>query len=320
MKKDHSSLFTPYIEDMLIFKVGLGFERRTYEGFLNDFSRFCKDNDPLEDKLTMDLALAWGTRRPTENQAGFRRRISALRELGKYLNAVGIEGYVIPSGFAGGRTSFTPYIFSDEELIAMFAESDRLKKNHNASFRHLIVPVLLRMIYFCGLRPNEGREVRKSDVDLDEGILFIRKNKTHKERYVPMSEDMHSLCITYNEKLQLFSPESEYFFPNREGVPYSAKWLTQQFLGIWQCVKPKQCSARVRVYDLRHRFATAVMMQWLDEGADLYAKMPYFSAYMGHVHFSDTAYYIHLLPSNLTRSASIDWDSFSALIPEVEPW
>jgi integrase len=60
-----------------------------------------------------------------------------------------------------------------------------------------------------------------------------------------------------------------------------------------------------------------MMMKWLDEGADLIAKLPYLSAFMGHTHFSDTAYYIHLLPENLIRSAAIDWGHFSSLIPGV---
>jgi integrase/recombinase XerD len=320
MKNEIESLFTSYIEEMLEFKVSLGYQRRTYEGFLRDFSRFCRENYPQEDSLTMELVYAWAIRRPTESQSGFRRRLSPLREFGKYLNAIGIESYVIPSNFSGGRSSFIPYLFTDEELIAIFTEADRLKRNQNTPNRHLIVPVLLRLIYFCGLRPNEGREIKKSDVDLDRGTLFIRKNKTHRERIVPMSDDIRNFCIAYNEKLKIFSPECEYFFPNPEGIPYSAKWLTRQFLSIWKRIQPVQCFARVRVYDLRHRFASAVMMNWLDEGVDLYAKLPYLSTYMGHARFSDTAYYIHLLPANLTRSNAIDWDSFLALVPEVSPW
>lgn len=164
------------------------------------------------------------------------------------------------------------------------------------------------------------RDVKKSDVDLDKGTLFIRKNKAHRERIVPMSDDLKDFCIDYNEKLKVFSPKSEYFFPNPDDLPYSAKWLTRQFLSLWERIKPVQCSKRVRVYDLRHRFASTVMMNWLNEGVDLYAKLPYLSTYMGHTKFSDTAYYIHLLPESLTRSSAIDWDAFLELIPEVTPW
>jgi integrase/recombinase XerD len=320
MKADNVSLFTPYIEEMIKFKSSLGYERRTYEGFLNDFSRFCVKTYPTQECLTEELALAWCMRRSTESQSGFRRRIISIRELGKYLNAIGIQSYILPSNFAGGRTTFTPYIFSDDELSTIFKESDKMNSSHNSPYRHMIIPVLLRMIYFCGLRPNEGREIHKKDVDLREGILFIRKNKSHRERYVPMSEDMRSLCISYNEKLQYFAPESEYFFPTKEGTAYSAKWLTRQLLGIWKNVKQDKYQPRVRIYDFRHRFATAVMMKWLEEGADLYAKLPYLSTFMGHAHFSDTAYYIHLLPENLIHSSSINWAKFSDLIPEVESW
>lgn len=91
----------------------------------------------------------------------------------------------------------------------------------------------------------EGRKIKKSDVDLDSGTLFIRKNKAHRERIVPMSDDIRNFCIDYNEKLKLSSPKSEYFFPNPDGIPYSAKWLTRQFLSIWERIQPAQCSRRV---------------------------------------------------------------------------
>ncbi|OLN24398.1 hypothetical protein DSOL_5438 [Desulfosporosinus metallidurans] len=50
------------------------------------------------------------------------------------------------------------------------------------------------------------------DVDLNEGVLFIRKNKSHKERIVPMSDDMLDLCRSYAEQLALFAPKSDYIF------------------------------------------------------------------------------------------------------------
>jgi integrase len=76
----------------------------------------------------------------------------------------------------------------------------------------------------------------------------------------------------------------------------------------------------VRVYDLRHRFASAVLNRWLDNKQNLGAKLPYLRAYMGHGSLSETAYYIHLLPENLVKSSGIDWKSFDGLVPEVTLW
>ena len=180
-----------------------------------------------------------------------------------------------------------------------------------------IIATVYRLIYFCGLRPNEGREIRRDDIDTDNRTLLIRENKTHKERLIPMAEDVAQLCSGYISKRDILFPDSEYLFPSPDGSPYPAKWLTRHFLLLWRQASPQDQHKRVRVYDLRHRFATAVLMDWLDRGEDLYTALPYLSAYMGHSDFRDTVYYIHPLPERLLKTSSIDWSRFSALLPEM---
>src|SRR5665648_593305 len=122
------------------------------------------------------------------------------------------------------------------------------------------------------------------------------------------------------------------------GVPLSQPIVNSSFLGrmvehspqtnflfkkCWTQANPETDISklpRLRVYDLRHRFTSAVLNKWLDEGRNLYAMLPFLSAYMGHSSLSATAYYIHLLPENLVKSAGIDWLSFDQLIPEVSKW
>ena len=318
MSRNYCGNFGPMIENFLEYKESLGYSKSTYEGFLAEFDKFCTLNHPQAIALTKGLILDWGTRRQTEKQSGYRRRLSTLREFGKFLDATSSPAYIIPSGFSGSSPQYTPYIFSDEELTKLFESADRLKMNGQSPNRHIVLPVLLRLIYFCGLRPNEGRELKTVDIDLESGILLIRGNKTHRERLVPMSDDMLGLCKAYANNL---SGESEYFFPTIDGKPYSAKWLTRLFLKVWNIATADNANhPRVRVYDLRHRYATTVMMKWLGEGADLYSKLPYLSIYMGHSKYSATAYYIHLLPAHLTKTKSIDWQTFSDMIPEVSSW
>jgi integrase len=127
------------------------------------------------------------------------------------------------------------------------------------------------------------------------------------------------MCKEYRSITASIFVDQTYFFPSPNGMPYNRHWLAKQFRMIWKRVKPDINRTNIHpvVYDLRHRYATTVMMQWLNENADINAKLPYLSAYMGHTHFSDTAYYIHLLPENLIHSSAIDWGRFSDLIPEV---
>ncbi len=85
-----------------------------------------------------------------------RRRIAALREFGKFLSATTSETYIIPAGFAGTAPRYTPYIFTDNELRCLFQAADQLTLSRRSPRRHLILPVLLRLIYFCGLRLTRG--------------------------------------------------------------------------------------------------------------------------------------------------------------------
>lgn len=77
---------------------------------------------------------------------------------------------------------------------------------------------------------------------------------------------------------------------------------------------------RLRPYDLRHRFASTVLQRWMDEGRNLYAMLPYLRAYMGHEKFSDTAYYIHILPERLMVSPGVQWENIDRIGMEVDIW
>jgi integrase len=74
------------------------------------------------------------------------------------------------------------------------------------------------------------------------------------------------------------------------------------------------------VYDLRHRFATAVLQQWLDEKKELTSRLPYLRAYMGHKELASTEYYIHLLPGRLAKSPGVEWDKMNRVVPRAELW
>lgn len=303
------------IENYITFKESLGFSRSSFEGVLYEFKKYVFNNYPNCEVLSEEVILNWCRQRDTENPSGYRTRIVPLNVFLKYLSACGLECYVLPPNFMPKVVRYTPYIFNDDELLSLFHTFSSTAACCKFPMRHRIIAVVYRLIYFCGLRPNEGRELHRSDVDLENGVLFIRKNKAHKERYVPMSEDVTAMCTEYADQLDKVYPRSEYFFPTPDDEPYDHHWLTRTFRNCWR--KTRGDAPRVRPYDMRHRFATAALMKWINEGIEIYVKFPYLREYMGHENLSDTLYYVHLLPENLVRSAAIDWDRFNSLIPEV---
>jgi integrase len=74
---------------------------------------------------------------------------------------------------------------------------------------------------------------------------------------------------------------------------------------------------RIRVYDFRHRFASACLYRWLDNGDNLLSKLPYLCTFMGHKSYNETAEYIHLLPENLIKSPGVKWEAFENMFPDI---
>ena len=98
-----------------------------------------------------------------------------------------MPAYVLPAGTLPRPARYVPHIYTDQELAALFAPTDRCRYSAEVPFRHLIMPVLFRTIYACGLRVSEARLLRPGDVDTGTGVLQIRDAKGGKDRQVPVS-------------------------------------------------------------------------------------------------------------------------------------
>jgi integrase len=305
-----------HIDGMIATRVALGYSPRTYETFKRDFARFAEAKDPEAMSLREELVLDWACIRDGEKPTGHAARIAKVRLLGQYMSAMGVEAYVLPTGMSSRKTDFRPYIFSDGELRSLFSAADNIEENKSMPLRHLELPMLLRLLYYCGLRPGEGRCLELADLNLDSDILTVKHNKMRKPRTIPIAESLADMLGEYMRKLDSLAPESTFVFPGMDGTPRSSRWLKINFRQLWLKAFPSS-DAPVRAYDLRHRYASMTLMKWVEEGVNINARLPYLSAYMGHENLSDTAYYIHLLPENLIRSANLDWAHFEALLPEV---
>jgi integrase len=324
MKNALTSKFSAAIEEYLKYRLTMGLSVQTHSLYLRHFDRFCSENNPDADVLTQELVIGWINDASAKGERGMDSRCNTIREFGKYLASTYKQGYILPSGYASSKRNFTPYILTEAELSAFFLAADNLERWHCCDrFTPMIAPVLFRLMYTCGLRPTEARQLKSTDVNTKNGEILISKNKTHKERIVVMSEDMAILCKEYEAQRNDFFVRSDYYFPQVDGEAYSERQLEVLCQRCWRSANtgiPASQLPRLRPYDFRHRFASARLQKWLDEGRDLYTMLPYLRTYMGHEHIEDTAYYIHILPERFLQSPGIDWNHMDALVPEVAVW
>lgn len=316
-----SSSFAEDLNGLIEWKKATGYAESTYLPKAKTFDAFCMKNYPDESVVTEPLAVQW-IKYSLENQASsVHERISFLRTFGRYQVSIGKHAYVIRDKYTAGRSVFLPYIMTDSELENLFMEIDRLFLKDR--FKQLLISTYFRLTYTCGLRPREGRELLRGDADFSTSEIRLVNTKWHKSRTIVMSDDMAELLKKYVAARDAEFNDSPYMFPVSHGGTYTANAIMGYLRKAFAKSKPdidKDLLPAIRVYDLRHRFATKVLHNWLDSGVSLNSRLPYLQAYMGHKDLNATAYYIHLLPENLVKSAGIDWEKMNGILPEVELW
>jgi integrase len=320
--KTFESVLTPQIELFLRQKRALGFSYKSEEGLLRSLERYCATQHPSAITITRDIADGWiiFMNSTIGDTAVSESRVTVIREFARFLLRSGIDAYVIPSQYyTNRRVRYTPHIFTDSELQRFFSAVDSIAASRQNAHRHLVVSVIFRLLFCCGLRPNEVLSIQQTDIDWDNGAIVIRESKGHKDRRVVVDDEMLALCKHYYAKIKIFFPENDFLFPSSNaGGHIQTDWLGKRLnmclriAGLTEFVGNKP-----RVYDFRHTFATNTLRRWLREGREVNACLPYLSAFMGHEKFEDTQYYIHLVPEFFAKSSGVDFEKYADLLPEV---
>lgn len=324
MKYTFQSCFAGSINAYIEFRRSLGFTTETSLTYLRRFDLFCTTNGIVSDCLNREIVDAWFKSEQENGYVDMCGRARIMRTYAKYLKGTGTDAYIIPSCMYRDKRMFVPHVLSSNELTAFFSAADTLESWHCGDrFVPYVAPVIFRLLYTSGLRPQEACSLEDSDVNLDNGEILIRVNKRRKQRIIVVSDDMLRLLNEYvNQRANIFV-RTPYFFPRIDGRKYSHQQLGAVCDRCWKMANPGLASdllPPLRPYDFRHTFASNVLQKWINEGTDLFTMLPYLRTYLGHEHFSDTAYYIHILPERLIASSGINWEAIDGTAPEVSIW
>ena len=165
------------------------------------FEAFCRSRVPRAGHGHPGLGRGVDHRGPASGESSRRPCRAWPRRSGSWpagWAAGALPAYVLPAGALPRPARYVPHIYTDQELAALFAQTDRCRYCSEVPFRHLVMPVLFRTIYACGLRVSEARLLRPGDVDIDAGVLQIRDAKGGKDRQVPVSEPLRDRLAGYH--------------------------------------------------------------------------------------------------------------------------
>ncbi len=301
-------------------KRAVGYKYCAEAKVLARFDAFCRSEFPGPSVVTQVSVQAWiaAARRRKVTPATLQSLAAPVRELARWLGRRDVPAYVLPAGVLPRPARYVPYIYTDQELAALFTQTDRCHYCSQVPLRHLVMPVLFRTIYACGLRASEARLLRRDDVDIDDGVLQLRDAKGGKDRQVPVFESLRTRLADYHAQLAGRS-DWDWFFPGRAGEPLTLGNIEKNFRRfLWQAGISHGGRGRgPRVHDLRHTFAVNNLRSWFAHGQDVGALLPVLQTYLGHSSLRDTGYYLHLTAESYPDITARVEQAVGGVVPPV---
>jgi integrase/recombinase XerD len=153
---------------------------------------------------------------------------------------------------------------------------------------------MLSVFYGCGLRLQEGASLECSDILHDRKMLYVRKGKGYKERYVPIAEKSYIDIQVYIEQARpelLQRPCAALFIDANKGRPIHKQSLYLRIKGL---VRKASILKAVGTHSLRHSIATHLLQNGM--------KLERIKDFLGHTVLDSTQIYTHLInePSKMT--------------------
>lgn len=313
------SILADTIQGYIDEKKAVGYKFEKGAAMLRRFDGFVKSWNLSDMSLPQELVLEWVRKTPNETISNQCHRISLLRGLAEYMVRIGYPAYIYPRALVTvDRYSYIPYIFSEEELHAILNTCDSYPPSSVSPFRHLILPLIIRMLYGCGLRISEAVHLTIDDVDLNKGTLFIAGTKFGKERLIPMSASLIERCRNYRITILAGNTGSDPFFPSPHGGHYSSGTIYTLFREVLWKAGISHLEKGPRLHDIRHTFGVHCLKKWVLEGRDLSNCIPYLSIYLGHEDLRGSQRYLRLTADLYPDMTSKVEKACSWLVPEVE--
>jgi integrase len=243
------------------------------------------------------------------------RKHEALRGLCRYLVGRGhVSHSPLPEPGPRIQSTFQRYIYTRDDVVRLLEAAAR--PVHPATrIQPQTLRLVLLVLYATGLRAGEVLRLRCCDVDCRDRLLTIWDSKFFKSRLVPIGTDLCRALSQYQvdrTRLLLADGDRSVFFATRQGRAISLGRLEHAFTRLLRQTDVGQGSPghRPRPHDLRATFAVHRLIAWYREGADVQARLPLLSTYLGHVNVSATSVYL-TMTAELLVEASLRFERYA---------
>ena len=295
------------LDRYLTIRRSLGYDLRTSERVLRRLVAFAAQEKT--DHLTIQLFERWQQSFGHARRSTWAARLGMVRRFAQWLHGLDARHEVPPQELVPFRYRRSqPYIYSADEIRRLITAAAELPSTNG--IRRLTYPTLFGLIAVTGLRISEGIALDVNDVDLEDGVLTVRRGKLGKARLLPLAESTQAHLAAYaQERDRLLGATPSSFFVSDHGKRLTDCAVRYQFAIISQRIglRPAQRFHRhgrgPRIHDLRHTFAVRTLLNWYRTGKDPAREMIKLTTYLGHEKPAHTYWYIEAIPELMELAA-----------------
>lgn len=301
-KFNYQSIYAPFFKRFIAMKQAYGYVSLRTEWIFLEFDKFFLSKNVTTIGITRQQVDQWRATRINDAPPTIYTKYSILSQFCRFMCKTGYDCFVPRMPPNPAKNSFTPYIYSHQEMRAIFCACDnlRLYDSHMSTIQ-FIIPAIMRLLYGTGLRISEALSVKNKDVNLEKRSIRIRKAKNSEERLAPLSDTLTAVLnqyLHYRDRMPLHNTcdVNGFFFISPNGTHCKSgnvyKWFRKV---LSESGIPHQGDHKgPRVHDLRHTFAVHSLVKMTQSGLDLYYSLPLLSIFLGHKSLDATNHYVRL--------------------------
>ncbi|MFD0767123.1 tyrosine-type recombinase/integrase [Mucilaginibacter lutimaris] len=222
--------------------------------------------------------------RPCKTKAGaislnyIRKHLQVIKKFSRYLTESGQESFTVKLRIKG-KASNVKSILTTNEVNKLYdaTKDDALGMRDKA---------MLALYYGCGLRKNEGVKVDLRDILIEKDLVYVRKGKGYRERYVPLTgsnkADLENY-IQYARPYLVTGKKDDALLLNISGKRLSG---ARAYERLQQLKTEARLTKNIGLHTLRHSIASHLLHSGM--------KLEQIQRFLGHSSLESTQIYTHL--------------------------
>jgi site-specific recombinase XerD len=286
---------------------------RVYRYFLNRLKEFIKQrNENMmlsqlnENELEHFFLLRDGRKGQSLSRQTQNNNISIVRKMMSIAYELDLTNRNYSKKFKWHKSDLLPRYLQDDQLEYVYREA--LQKVHGYRC-HAIIAFLVG----TGCRISELVDLKVQDFDIENNIIFIKKGKGDKGRFITMFPMVKKVILDYLDITGIKEWDSDidgYLFSRDYGYQRTRKISQRSIQSMVQSIYKRLNYTGLTVHSFRHTFAVHCIKQGMN--------FIYLGQLLGHKHPETTYIYVQMFPNDLQNELAKKFPfAFDKLISQV---